>query len=135
MILPTADPDRLAPILARPLTIYRRRGKMTTNRELYVRNIAPEATEEDLRRLFSVIGAVSEVRLVTDVRTGNFMGSGYVEMESELEAKAALASLNGARLRQRIISVTEAQPRLPVGSKDRHGGRSASGKRSEPRRK
>ncbi len=104
---------------------------MTMNRELYVRNISPEATEDDLRRLFSVIGGVSEVRLVTDKRTGNFMGSGYVEMESETEAKAAMTSLNGARLRQSIISVTEAQPRTEARPKNRRGARGAQGKRSE----
>ncbi len=81
------------------------------NKELYVRNISPEATEDDLRRLFSVIGAVSDVRLLTDTRTGAFTGSGYVEMQSETEAKAALASLNGARLRQCVIAVTEARPK------------------------
>ncbi len=105
---------------------------MATNKELYVRNISPDATEDDLRRLFSVIGAVSDVRLVTDSRTGSFMGSGYVEMESEMEAKAAVASLNGARLRQRVISVTEARPRE---TNEQRSRRSSPAVRSDRKRK
>lgn len=105
------------------------------NKELYIRNISLEASEEDVRKLFSVIGEVLEIRLVTDTRTGHFVGSGYVEMANETDARAAMASLNGARLLQRTISITEAQPKPPARPKERPGGKTAREKRAGERQK
>lgn len=87
------------------------------SKDVYVRNLSPEAKEEDVRKLFSVIGKVSYIHLVTDPKTGQFKGYGYVKMASEAEAKAAITSLDGARLINRIISVTEARPQNPEGQK------------------
>ncbi|MBE0598470.1 MAG: RNA-binding protein, partial [Desulfuromonadales bacterium] len=87
------------------------------SKDLYVRNISLQATEEDVRKLFSVIGKVSYIHLVTDAKTGEFKGCGYVKMSSDAEAKEALTSLDGARLINRIITVTEAKPREAQGGK------------------
>ena len=84
------------------------------NKDLYVRNISLRATEEDVRKLFSVIGKVSYIHLINDAKTGQFKGCGYVKMASEAEARDALTSLDGARLIDRLISVTEARPQQPA---------------------
>lgn len=96
------------------------------NKDLYVRNIALEAKEEDLRKLFSVVGKVSYIHMVTDPKTGQFKGYGYVKMSTEAEAREAVKSLDGARLINRIISVTEARPQNPAEHKSqRSEGKSA----------
>ena len=90
-------------------------------RELYVGSIAYEATEEDLRRLFSVAGTVTSIHLITDPVSGQFKGCGYVRMASDAEAKEAIESLDGALLHNRLITVSVAKPQKPVTQKP--GGR------------
>jgi RNA recognition motif-containing protein len=82
-------------------------------RELFVRHISANATEEDLFKLFSVCGTVNSVHLVTDPETGKPTGCGFVRMASDAEAKDALESLDGAMMRDRIIIVAEARPQKP----------------------
>jgi RNA recognition motif-containing protein len=85
-------------------------------KDLYVRNIPPESGEEGVRKLFSVAGKVSYIHLVTDPKTGEFKGCGYVKMASEAEAKEAINCLDGARLDGgHILSVTEALPQKSKG--------------------
>lgn len=83
------------------------------SKDLYVKNIAPTAKEEDLRKLFALVGKVVYIHLVNDAKTGQFAGCGYVKMSTEAEAKDAITTLDGTRLINRIISVTQAQPRQP----------------------
>jgi hypothetical protein len=89
----------------------------TMSKDLYVTNIALEATEEEVRKLFSVVGKVAYIHLVTDAKTGQFKGCGYVKMASEKEAREAITTLDGARLINRIIKVTEARPQKTAGPK------------------
>ena len=106
------------------------------SKDLYVKNIALEATEEDVRKLFGVIGKVSYIHLVTDPKTGQFLGSGYVKMSSEAEAKEARISLDGARLINRLIVVTEARPQTPKSGKSGpEGGKRTAAKQPGGRRK
>lgn len=94
-------------------------------KDLYVKNIPLESTEEDVRRLFSVAGKVSYIHMVTDPATGQFKGCGYVKMASEAEAKDAINCLDGARLEHCTLSVTEARPqaKAPGGKGRGEGGR------------
>ncbi len=82
-------------------------------RDVYVANISFEATEEDLRNLFSVSGTVKSVRLLKDPRTGMFRGTAFVQMANAAQAKDAIVTLDGALLIDRIISVVEALPKKP----------------------
>jgi hypothetical protein len=79
-------------------------------RELFVRHISANATEEDLFKLFSVCGTVNSVHLVTDPETGKLTGCGFVRMASDPEAKEAQETLDGALLVDRVIIVGEARP-------------------------
>jgi RNA recognition motif-containing protein len=81
-----------------------------------------EATEEDLRRLFSVAGTVQSVHLITDPVTGQSKGCGYVKMKSQEEAKEAIDCLDGALLIDRVITVSEAKEQKPQAAKSRAGG-------------
>ena len=87
-------------------------------RDVYVANISFEATEEDLRNLFSVSGTVKSVRLLNDPRTGLFRGTAFVQMANAAEAKDAIVTLDGALLINRVISVTEALPKKPREAKE-----------------
>lgn len=97
------------------------------SKDLYVTNIALEATEEEVRKLFSVVGKVAYIHLVTDAKTGQFKGCGYVKMSSEADAKDAITTLDGARLINRLIKVTEARPQTT-------GGPKAGSERRQPAR-
>jgi RNA recognition motif-containing protein len=102
-------------------------------KDLYVRSISAEATEEDLRRLFGVAGKVTYVHMVKDAKSGEFVGCAYVKMASEAEAKEAITILDGAMLISRTILVSAARPQKPKG-RPGHGGQGRSGPgRSAPR--
>ncbi len=79
--------------------------------EIYVGHISGTVTEDEVRKLFSVVGTVSSVHLVTDSGTGEFRGCGYVRMSTEDEAREAIDLLNGAKLGDRLIVVRDAPPK------------------------
>ena len=86
------------------------------SKDVYVRNLSQQTTEEDLRNLFAVAGKVTYIHMVSDPKTEQFLGCAYVKMSSEAEAKDAISALNDARYMNAYISVSEALPRTPAGS-------------------
>ena len=95
-------------------------------KDLYVRHISAEATEEDLRKLFAVSGKVTYVHMVKDAKSGEFVGCAFVKMSSEAEAKDALVTLDGALLGNRTILVSEARPQKPKARQGSGGFRGGS---------
>ncbi|MBI3286787.1 MAG: RNA-binding protein [Chloroflexi bacterium] len=95
--------------------------------KLYVGNLSYDATEEELRELFSQAGAVRSVSLITDRDTGRPRGFAFVEMESSAEAEKAVSMLNGYLLRDRQLRVSEARPREERGGGERGGGERRGG--------
>lgn len=79
-------------------------------KKLYVGNLSYSTTEDELHRLFTQVGPVTSVALITDRLTGQSKGFGFVEMESEKAAQEAIQRLNNQELNQRSISVSEARP-------------------------
>lgn len=77
---------------------------------LYVGNLPYSVTERQLEDLFRGIGTVNSVRIITDA-SGRSKGFGFVEMDSEEEARTAIERLNGYSLSNRIIVVNVARPR------------------------
>ena len=80
---------------------------------IYVSNIAFNATTDDLRQLFESYGAVDKVNIITDRDTGQSRGFGFVEMPDNAAAKAAMQGANGKELAGRALTVNEAKPREP----------------------
>ncbi|HXX81254.1 MAG TPA: RNA-binding protein [Thermodesulfovibrionales bacterium] len=91
--------------------------------KLYVGNISFQASEEDLKDLFSKAGEVLSAKLITDAATGRARGFGFVEMSSDAEAQKAISTLNGTSFMERNIIVSEAKPqeRRERGTRDRGG--------------
>ena len=79
------------------------------SRELYIGNLSFAATEDDIRKLFSVSGTVVNLHLIKDPVSGLSKGCGYVRMGNEKQAKAAINDLDGARLIDRQITVSIAR--------------------------
>jgi RNA recognition motif-containing protein len=78
---------------------------------IYVSNIAYNATDEMLRDLFAAHGSVQSARIIKDRMTGRSRGFGFVEMPDDEEARKALESVNGAEMQGRRINAREARPR------------------------
>lgn len=104
------------------------------SRELYVGNLSYEATEDDLRRFFTVAGTVTSVHIITDPETGASKGCAYVRMATAEDAREAIESLDDALMGDRVITVSIARPQKqrqqkPGGykGKSRPGGRPRQG--------
>lgn len=82
---------------------------------IYVGNLSWSMTDEDLNNLFSQFGSVSSAKILKDKMNGRSKGFGFVEMESDEEAKAAIAGLHESDVQGRKLIVNESQPR-PEGS-------------------
>ena len=78
--------------------------------KLYVGNLSFNATEDELRAAFEVYGTVRSASLVMDRVTGRPRGFGFVEMDDDGQAKAAIEGLNGKNMGGRDITVNEARP-------------------------
>jgi RNA recognition motif-containing protein len=91
--------------------------------KLYVGNLSENMTEDQLNTLFSEAGAVSSAKIITDRRTGQPRGFGFVEMETKLEGQKAISMLNGRDIDGRTLAVNEAKPQQRGGfSGGRRGG-------------
>lgn len=92
--------------------------------KLYVGNLAYSVRDEELHQAFSAFGAVQSAKVMMDRDTGRSKGFGFVEMESDAQAQAAIEGLNGQSLSGRAIAVNEARPReeRPSGFRSPYGG-------------
>jgi RNA recognition motif-containing protein len=78
---------------------------------IYVGNLPYSVTDADLRETFSRFGEVSQVNLIADKFTGESKGFGFVEMDNNSQADAAIKGLNGADMKGRNITVNQAKPK------------------------
>lgn len=78
---------------------------------IYVGNLAWKARKQDLIELFEHFGSVTRAFIVRDKRTRRSKGFGFVEMDEEDSAKAAIEALNNTVFLERAIIVNEANPR------------------------
>ncbi|GAB4354058.1 MAG: RNA recognition motif domain-containing protein [Methylohalobius sp. ZOD2] len=85
---------------------------------LFVGNIAPQATENDIKELFSEYGTVRKLELPRDIFTGKCRGFAFVDMEGH-EARAAKAALDGKTFMDSHLKVRDEKPRLKKGRRRR----------------
>ena len=99
-------------------------------KRLYVGGLPFETTEAQLQELFTSCGRVETAKIITDRETGRSKGFGFVEMATDLEAKAAIEKMNDSLVGSRKIVVNEARPmedRKPGGSFGNRGGQGGFG--------
>lgn len=78
---------------------------------LYVGNLSFDATDEDLREIFSETGAVEDAIIVTRPGGGRPRGFGFVTLSSEAEAEEAIRQLDGQEVGGRALKVNVAKER------------------------
>jgi RNA recognition motif-containing protein len=91
--------------------------------KIYVGNLSYNATGSDLEQLFASHGTVKSAQVISDRETGRSKGFGFVEMESDEQAAAAITALNGQDMDGRALTVNEAKPR-----EERSGGGGGGGR-------
>jgi len=79
--------------------------------KLYVGNLSYNVDSSQLEQLFSAHGTVQSAEIISDRETGRSKGFGFVQMDTEDAAKAAIAALNGTEHDGRALTVNEAKPR------------------------
>ncbi|MGE9290461.1 MAG: RNA recognition motif domain-containing protein [Puniceicoccales bacterium] len=97
--------------------------------DIYVGNLPYNIDGTELEQLFGEYGAVERVYLITDRETGRPRGFGFVTMNNDDEAHAAIEALNGQEVGGRALKINEARPReerAPGGGGHR-GGRGGQG--------
>ena len=78
---------------------------------IYVGNLPYNMGSEELRTLFEGYGNVTGAFVITDKISGRSRGFGFVEMESDDEARGAIETTNGQEFSGRTLVVNEARPR------------------------
>ncbi len=80
-------------------------------KKLYVGGISYSTTDSGLSDAFSKAGTVTSASIIIDKMTGKSKGFGFVEMENDNEAEAAIKELNDSDMNGRKLVVNEARPR------------------------
>jgi RNA recognition motif-containing protein len=81
------------------------------SKKLFVGSLPWAVNDESLKKAFTAYGKVISATVVVDRRSGRSKGFGFVEMENDSEAKAAIDALNNSELEGRNIVVNEAKPK------------------------
>lgn len=89
---------------------------------LYVGNLSYNTTENQLQELFSEHGTVTNVDLIMDKFSGRPRGFGFITMENQENAQAAIAALHGKNVDGRDLTVNEAKPREERAPRSGGGG-------------
>jgi cold-inducible RNA-binding protein len=85
---------------------------MLVSTKLFVGNLPWTVNDDALKTAFEAHGEVITAKVVNDRQTGRSRGFGFVEMENETEANAAIQELNGSQLKGRNIIVSEAKAKV-----------------------
>jgi RNA recognition motif-containing protein len=72
---------------------------------IYIGNLAPDTTEDEVREAFAAHGDVASVKIIRDGATGESRGFGFVEMPNEEQAKAAITEMSGKEIKGNAITV------------------------------
>ena len=94
-------------------------------KKLYIGNLGYDVSSSDLHTMLAPHGTVLSAEVISDRATGQSKGFGFVEMDSDAEAQAAISALDGVENGGRTLKVNEAKPRAP--RRDGGGGRGGYG--------
>uniref|UniRef100_A0A673AQ73 Nucleolysin TIAR n=1 Tax=Sphaeramia orbicularis TaxID=375764 RepID=A0A673AQ73_9TELE len=95
--------------------------KDTSNHfHVFVGDLSPEITTEDVKAAFAPFGKISDARVVKDMTTGKSKGYGFVSFYNKLDAENAILNMGGQWLGGRQIRTNWAtrKPPAPKSSQD-----------------
>ena len=103
---------------------------------IYVGNLPPEVTDQQLKETFDPFGEVISVNIVRDRDTGKSHGFGFVQIPDAERAKAAITAMNDNDCLGPKLKVEAGNPRPTRRSNDsmdsrgdrRGGGRGRGGR-------
>jgi RNA recognition motif-containing protein len=109
---------------------------------VYVGNLSETTTAQEIEGLFTQVGTVVSVKLVTDHKTGKCRGFGFVTIEETELAQTMVEKFNGHDFQGKALKVEIAQAKAPetsesVGRTNRPRGKSSTNggaRQSQPRR-
>jgi RNA recognition motif-containing protein len=79
------------------------------NKKIYVANLPPQASEPEIKTLFTCAGDVMSVKIVKDFQTGQPRGFAFVEMSTQWESRRAVSMLNKKEFMGKELLVKEAR--------------------------
>jgi RNA recognition motif-containing protein len=91
-------------------------------KRLYVGNLKYTVTSAQLQEWFEPYGTVTSAQVLSDRETGRSRGFGFVEMDNDHEALAAIEAIDGQDYDGRRLTVNEARPRTSGGGGGDGGG-------------
>ena len=100
---------------------------------VYIANFPPEATETQLKELFSSHGTVEDVRIIKRYESQESKGFGFVTFQSVRDAENAIDALDGTDFQGHALSVQKAKRSRPRESRRSSGARRSPATRSRSR--
>jgi len=107
------------------------KGPVFMGNKLYVGNLPYSVRDADLEQAFAAFGSVSSAKVMMERDTGRSKGFGFVEMDTDAQAQAAIEGMNGQPLGGRNVVVNEARPMEPRPPRAGGGGFGGGGGRRE----
>ena len=81
-------------------------------KKLYVGNLTYSVSSSELQGWFTPFGTVQSAQVIQDRDMGRSKGFGFVEMDTDAQAEAAIQGLNDHEHEGRRLIVSEAKPRV-----------------------
>lgn len=98
--------------------------------KIFVGSLPFTTSETELNNMFTAFGSVTSARLINDRESGQSRGFGFVEMNDDAHAQAAISGLHGTTVGTRQIVVNVAKPmEKREGGFNRGGGNRGGGNR------
>jgi cold-inducible RNA-binding protein len=88
------------------------------SKKLFIGGLNFRTSEDGLRSVFEAIGAIEEVKIVTDYETGRSKGFGFVTFADPAHASEAIAQFDGQEVDGRRVKVSEAIDNRKRGPRD-----------------
>ena len=79
-------------------------------KKLYVGNLTDSVSSSELQEWFTPFGTVQSAEVIQDRDMGRSKGFGFVEMDTDAQAQAAIQGLNDCEYEGRWLIVSEAKP-------------------------
>ena len=94
---------------------------------IYVGNLTYEVSDSELEELFGQFGSIVSAKVIRDPQSGRSRGFGFVELETQEQAQAAVEELNGVDFKGRRLVVNKAREKEQGGGGGRGGDRPHGG--------